>query len=108
MDDEHVTALESAISCRKELQKAYTAILISVDAFKLRNNSVLYSSEDRMEYHNVNDQTLKNTFEDALLQIIEMQRHLIDRDTSLGSERFKINGDINKHIRYKNIFWKCW
>ena len=80
MDDEHVTALQSAISCRKELQKAYTAVLISVDAFKLGNNSVLHSSEDRMEYHKVNDQTLENTFEDALTRQNEQNVKLCHKE----------------------------
>jgi hypothetical protein len=80
MDDEHVAALEFAISCRKELQNAYTAVLISVDAIKLGSNSMLYCSEDRMEYHKVNDQTLENTFEDALTRQNEQNVKLCHKE----------------------------
>ena len=64
MNDKHQIALEAAITCRKELQSAYTAILCSTslvveydDAFKLRRQSQLLYSEG--ELGNTNHMSFK-------------------------------------------------
>ena len=99
MNDKHQIALEAAITCRKELQSAYTAILCSTslvveydDAFKLRRQSQLLYSEgelgntNHMSFKKVdNKSSLKQVFEETLLQVIEMQRHLVNREASLDT-----------------------
>merc|ERR1711991_1246926 len=62
------------------------------DAFKLRRQSQLLYSEgelgntNHMSFKKVdNKSSLKQVFEETLLQVIEMQRHLVNREASLDT-----------------------
>ena len=91
MEQTYADALESARYCRQELQKAYAAVMFSTSAVAnydedFKQQERIWGPNNDIHPRAKNGLGLHNIFEHTLLQVMEMQKHLIDREASLGAD----------------------
>ena len=114
MEQTFADALESARYCRQELQKAYAAVMFSTSAvanydedFKLSQHQRIWGSNNDMKSRVKTGLGLHNIFEHTLLQVMEMQKHLIDREASLGADDVaswaSIPVEVIEKVKVENI-----
>ena len=111
MEQTFVDALESARYCRQELQKAYAAVMFSTSAvanydeeFKLSRCQPIWSPDSDTHLTVKSGHGLHNIFEHTLLQVMEMQKHLIDREATLGAENVanRVPRPVNEKPKVEN------